>query len=364
MTLFDISLGEYSDKALQLVNKGLNVVDFMDKLFLPFFINKKIDRFFPQRTAVNHANNLNFNGLVEPLLEINIPFFYERNTNLAGYSIYTDLKWSQFQLDGKSKKQVENLFGELLFFIRNKIVSVGGDIDNVEFIWFYPSSMSTNRIIVMGEIWKKHCDYYISKNVKIRNIPESIAPFHYYSQRQGISATNKPAISIDIGGGTTDAVLLKNNNAELFTSFKFAGNALFGDGFNSNPSCNGFVKKFKQDIKQKLADINQITLLTVLKEIEQKDSSVELISFFFSLENNVSLNTVTNLSFSQMLRDDPYMKPVLLLFASAIVYYMAEFMKMANLDSPRYLTLSGTGSKIFNILDGSTTKSQINLLVS
>jgi hypothetical protein len=364
MTFHEISLKNYEQQSEFLRLNGLDISNRIDKELKPLYLNKTFNRFFPQRTAVFHKSDLNINNRVDAMLDINIPFFYEKAAGQPQYEIYSDLKWSQFQVDDKSRLQVESYFGSLLLLIRNKIVLNGGDLDKTELVWFYPSSMSTYKITTMDSLWKELGRKFLSERVVINKLSESVAPFYYYKKRLAVSAGNKPVISIDIGGGTSDVVVYQNNKANLLTSFKFAGNALYGDGFNSNPNMNGFVQKYLELIKQKIVDNGHVDLLRVIESIEQKGSSSDMISFFFSLEKNTIFNNKAPISFSKMLHDDPVLKPVILLFFSSILYHVAELMKAQNLEQPRYLIFSGTGSMIVNTIDSSEESELINHLAS
>lgn len=360
MTLHEISLSDFRSKSEILTSAGFDMIDFIDREFLPRYINKEFNRSFPQRTAVTHFSNLNFNSKVGPLLDINIPFFYEKKREHSGFDTHTDLKWSQFQEQGKSKIQVENYFSVLLMLIRNKIVINGGNLDSTEIVWFYPSSMSSFRISTLDQLWSSLCAEYISDNARVTKLSESIAPFYYYRNRLAVTASDRPVISVDIGGGTTDVVVYQENKAMMLTSFKFAGNSLYGDGLNSNPSMNGFVQKYFEKFNQILTDNQFSGLKGVLEKIYKKDSSSDIVSFFYSLEENSEVNRKVKISFSKMLHDDSSLKPVILLFISAILYHIAEVMKLSNLSVPRYMIFSGTGSKVINTLDSSKNSHLVN----
>jgi hypothetical protein len=358
MTLHQIGFTDFDERATIISDAGFEMVEFMDREFLPRYINKEFDRSFPQRTAVTHFSNLNFNSKVDPLLDINIPFFYEKKLEHRGFESFTDLKWAQYQEQGKSKTQVQNYFAVLLMLIRNKIVINGGNLDATEIIWFYPSSMSSHKISTLNNLWNELCATYISPNVRVIKLSESIAPFYYYRNRLSVTASDRPVISVDIGGGTSDVVVYQENKAMALTSFKFAGNALYGDGFNSNPSMNGFVQRYFDKFSQILTE-NQSTLTGILNSIYKKNSS-DIVSFFYSLEQNSSVNRKIEINFSKMLEDDSTLKPVILLFVGSILYHIAELMKYLKMPIPRFMIFSGTGSKVINILDSSKNSELIN----
>lgn len=47
-------------------------------------------------------------------------------------------------------------------------------------------------------------------------------------------------VSIDIGGGTTDVLIVREGRADLLTSFRFAANSIFGDGYGLDADSNTF----------------------------------------------------------------------------------------------------------------------------
>ena len=85
----------------------------------------------------------------------------------------------------------------------------------------------------------------------IKAMPESIAPYLFYKPTvAGLS------LSLDIGGGSSDVAIFdeQTSNAKIISSFKFAGNAIFGDGYlngdKSDSDNNGFVITFRQEAEK------------------------------------------------------------------------------------------------------------------
>jgi hypothetical protein len=69
-------------------------------------------------------------------------------------------------------------------------------------------------------------------------------------------------------------------------------------------------------------------------------------------------------SFNRMLTDDNDLKIIFLLFYSSLIYHIAKIMKLKGLKSPRYVTFSGTGSKVINIADASSGFNTLSKLTS
>ena len=190
-------------------------------------------------------------------------------------------------------------------------------------------------------------------------ISESISPFYFLKRRGGITAINKPVVSIDIGGETTDVVIYLNEQPQIVSSMRFATNAIFGDGFNNSPETNGFVQKYKDEIIT-LLDKNNLGKIkrTVEGVINTSNSSSDIINVFFSIENNKVLNPKGLVSFNDLLTKDHKLKVVFVIFYSAIIYHIARIIKNKGIPIPAYISFSGMGSKVINVIG----ESSLNLL--
>ncbi len=116
--------------------------------------------------------------------------------------------------------------------------------------------------------------------------------------------------AIDIGGETSDVVVYEENKPLLLTSFRFAAKSLFGFRRNNNdPKQNGIFLKYHEKMTD-LVKKNASFLDSTLEEITKKNKSEDIISFWFSLENNSEVKGNEALSFSKILREDKDMKIV------------------------------------------------------
>jgi hypothetical protein len=316
----------------------------------------------PFRTCLVQNVNVNFTQPTNIFTHTNIGFDYEKNTIRKYLKTYTDLKWASD--DNDNVKRIEHYIEELLALCKNKVLMNNGNLSNTKIIWFYPVSMTTHRLNIFRTIWQEKFEKIFRLGIdNLADYPESIAPFYYYKANEGIKAHAKPSVSIDIGGGTSDVMIFAYGEPQLITSFKFAGNSIFGDGFNGNIKSNGFVQKYYEQFKDLLAQNELIAEVAILDKIYNENaSSADLINFFFSLKNNKSLiDKQIVLDFSKMLKNDSDFKIIFLLFYSSIIYHIAEMMKIKGMEAPRNILFSGTGSKTLKILDsdrnlGSLTK--------
>jgi hypothetical protein len=183
---------------------------------------------------------------------------------------------------------------------------------------------------------------------------ESFAPFYHYYHKENVRPHDRPAVNIDIGGGTTDIVIYQSEDPVLLTSFRFAANSIFGDGYGSTSAANGFIQHFEDKVRESLSNTKAGALTHIYDVIKQKNSkSVELIEFFFSLEENKTIkDNRIPLSFSRMLAEGTEFKLVFIFFYSAIIYHIARLMKARGLAIPEFITFSGNGSKVIRLAGG------------
>jgi len=205
----------------------------------------------------------------------------------------------------------------------------------------------------MAEEWNQLFNQYFKSSITPIAIPESLAPFYYFKGTNKIQGgAYKPVVSIDIGGGTTDIVVFKSNKALLLSSFKFAANTIFGDGFSEYgaASSNGLIQKYSPHYEALLVNNGLNRLLEVFRAIKTKNRSEDINAFLFSIENNTSINSSKQYSYNELLAQDEDIKIVFLYFYAAIIYHVAQLMKLKGIELPKHIILSGTGSKVLQII--------------
>lgn len=337
--------------------------DLIPQEFLPRYIGQQFEFRFPQRTVIGENHNLNLNTSTYVLSDFNIPFVYEKYPIQKNTRVTTELKWSNYTRNQEDKRRVEAFFENLLFLIRSKVLMNNGDLKKTKLIWFYPSSMLPNRRNSLEATWRDIYHRYITSERDPQKLSESIAPFYFYKERLGKSAADKPSVGIDIGGGTTDIVIFQNNQPSVLTSFRFAANAIFGDGFHGSAAINGFIRRYGEEIGRLLRENKQNELLRVYNSIVEEQRSQDIVAFFFSLEDNKNIKEQQiPLSFHSMLKEDEDFKIVFLVFYAAVVYHLAKLMLAKGLEMPRHILFSGRGSKVVNIADPSPNLSSLSKL--
>jgi hypothetical protein len=320
---------------------------------LPTHIGKEFK--FPTRTALAEGEGLQFSGALMTYGDFNPAMYYEKYKNIPQSLITTSLKWASVA-DATHEKRVRAYIETLLLMVRNKVLLGGGSLQNTRIIWFYPTSMSHFVMTGLENIWNDlHKKYFPTARPLVR-YSESEAPYYY---RAGATPSVHPSVNIDIGGGSTDIVVFKDDKPVLLSSCRFAGNVLFSNGYIKGPSLeNGFVKVFQPVVERflsenyyKLFDLNDVH--NQLKDASRNYSS-DLMSFFFSLDSNKHSQLLANhldFTFTKVLAADTDFKIMYYLFFGCQMFHVAQLMKAEGLSLPQHIFFSGNASKILSVLD-------------
>lgn len=324
------------------------------------FVPKAIggDYGFPQRTVLSESERLDVENIDEmvALGDANIPFIYEKESVGYGNRIVPNLKWST---DISTAKRVRAFLTEAALLMRTKVLMEDGDITKTRLVWFYPLSMKVGGIRRLGDLWAKTFREVFGVEPDGHNLmemPESVAPYYYYKVSNQFRGAASTVASIDIGGGTSDVVVFRAGESQptLLTSFRFAANVLFGDGFSeiphgdTNPMTVRYVDYFRRLFD---ADDDRYGELNgILDDITAKRSSEEINAFLFSIINNKVVGGNDVFSYNQRLSEDGRLKIVFIYFYSALIYYVARLMRHRGIDKPRSVMFSGTGSKVLDMV--------------
>jgi hypothetical protein len=347
------------------LNKAIvNAEEYLTQESFPIEIHSNTTHNFPVRTVLFENKDVNYQKSSSVFLHANIGFDYEKRKTMSHLSAESELKWSDLQKNA-NRARILRFLEELFILCRNKVLADGGNMNETKFCWFYPISMTGAHKNSLSDIWKEAYSNVFTgaPSTNLREVSESIAPFFYYHQQEGITALAAPAVSIDIGGGTSDVVIYSDAKPSVVTSFRFAGNSIFGDGLNQNQSNNGFVNLFKEKYRNKLEE-NDIS--SIFDEHFQVDRSSDLVNFLFSLsQNDLVKERRAPINFEQELKENQELKIVFLIFFSALFYHIAQLCKANGLKKPRNFLFSGRGSKTLFILNGTDGDlGQVNKLLS
>lgn len=320
--------------------------EIIEKDILPRTVGESDFR-FPTRTVLASGCQTDWALTVNPFMEVNLPFTYDKRTTLSHDSVKDNIKWGK----GKELSHIEAYVRCLMLLLRNKVVINGGRLSDTRIIWFYPISMPRRRRQSLRATWDKAFTEYFGSGSTV-SMSESAAPIHYLFN--AINATTR-LVNIDIGGGTTDVAFANDRVITHVTSFRFASNTLFQDAFAQDNYNNGIVDHFKGQF----ADILHAASLDELERVYNSDSNqkpANMASFLFGLVDNVLVKARNldpkTVDFNGILREDEHFKIVFIIFYSAIVYHVAQMVKALDLGLPRHLSFSGNGSKVLRAITG------------
>ncbi|CAN1578696.1 hypothetical protein MCERE19_04388 [Spirosomataceae bacterium] len=328
---------------------AIAIRELIEHEFVPQHIGNGSDFKFPHRTVIAENHSLNIETETFTLADFNIPFIYERVPERD--KVQTNLKWAKKEKG--NEKRVRSYFEKIMMLLRNKVLFNRGNLSQTKLVWFYPSSMKPARKSQLENTWNELFNLYFNPTEQAVGITESLAPFYYFKGTNKLQGGSfKPVLSIDIGGGTTDVVVFKQNKPLLMTSFKFAANAIFGDGFSEYgaASSNGFISKYLPYFENLLATNNLNDLSKVLSSIKDKNKTEDINAFFFSIENNPKIKDKKLFSYNSLLANDEDLKIIFIYFYSAIIYHIADLMKQKQIELPKHIIFSGTGSKVLNVI--------------
>ena len=195
--------------------------------------------------------------------------------------ITTNLKWSNYVQEDVDIKRVYSFLETLIMMIKAKVLLNNGNLNKTQLTWFYPASMLPARQRELKRMWHDLATKHFSEELKPRQISESIAPFYFYKNKPDVVSLSKPVISIDIGGGTSDVVFFIKGEPLHLSSFRFAANSLFGDGYTNGDIENGFVRMYRKKIKS-ILDVNgRSVLISVFNSIlGSKNLRIRLLFYF------------------------------------------------------------------------------------
>ena len=343
---FDIAKAQIDEKQVHWLHGGEDYIrEVFDEEYIPDYTDEEFK--LPMRTALSYGENTNWQN-VYPFEKASLDELYEKRLGYPYNKTETDLKWSD---NTHNQKQVKAYIDSLMFLLRNKVVVGNGSLKKTKIRWFYPVSMERNRYNNLKTVWNDAYKKYFGRDeTNIIPITESVAPFEYYIKDR--NANN--LVTIDIGGGTTDIVISTTGAADYITSFRFAANSIFGDGYaENNRMKNGIVRQFMPEIKKELqSSINKNDgLFDIFKDMHANKCSADIASFLFSLKHNKKVrlagdNLAENANLSAKLIGDTTQKITFVFFYSAIIYHLARLMKIKDLGMPDKIVFSGNGSRV------------------
>lgn len=313
--------------------------------FSPSSVGGDSEFCYPMRTAYAVSNNTNFNTKTTTLVNGNIAFGYEKRDNPRESQVCTNLKWTT-EDNGLDKLRL--YIEQICVMLRNKVLLNNGNLSATRLLWFYPISMSNALRNKLEAMWKNAWKQYFGSDSEVYNLSESAAPYYYMQSHKGTAGN---VVTIDVGGGTSDVFVVSDKKPQMISSFRFAAESLFGDGYGHNPDDNGFVSKYYDFFENVIADndsdeLDAETLVNVMRTIRNSGRSADICSFFFSLQRE----DIDALDFSKRLMEEKSLRHVFVLFYSAIIYFVAKEMRLQGLHIPEKVCFSGNGSRTLAVV--------------
>lgn len=145
-----------------------------------------------------------------------------------------NLKWLE---RAEERKWISSYLRHLLIMLAAEAKVKG--VREIEIRWSYPSAFKKGWILDMHTMWNNlvtDCmeltgiDIKVVQPAHLKDLTESVAMVKYFVEAQNASpAGDNPGVFIDIGGGTTDIGIWRNNNLMFQTSIKLAGNDIISE---------------------------------------------------------------------------------------------------------------------------------------
>lgn len=308
-----------------------------------------------------------------PFLTGSIPFLYgSEDYGSKTNRIISNLKWAYRKKGNKEQFYTGSFINELLFLAQVFAMSKNADLKLCDIYWTYPLSMDKKMISSLQSLWVKGYNRFFAgdnedtdddeKQKNVSSFPESMAPMLFYTNdaKYGIK-TNDTTISVDIGGGTCDLVVIPSSLSKLkLASFGFGAECIFGidAAADSISMFKNAINSISKTIKSKAVKSNpnqrafELRADELLSMKEEGRKASEMSTYLFNLPNDPLFKGMgKQVDFNQWIQDHALYHTVFLYYYAALIYYIADMWKtFKNADKPSRILFSGSGSKMFNIL--------------
>lgn len=344
----------------------------LDREFVPLLLGNQSNVAYPFRTVTCETFDPQngFDKIANPQLfaDINIGFnFLKELVDLPKEKYNTNIKWDIEEGNTNEpltvkQNRVRAFCYQNAWMIKNKLMLLQDPRTSFTVFITFPYTMKRTVRNEIAGYWEEAFDKIMGRgNVVIERVTESIAPYYSIISNDGNFTDN--ALNIDIGGGITDMLFADVENKKFFyTSSKFAGDDIWGDGkhlVNNNQKDNGFVK----DFETKLASHSLLVSDDRSKGYEQYKSlvkkSADLMSYIFRYEDEFKYTGYIRQS------KDKFM-PVLCVHLGAILYHVAQVLTERHITIPSTIKFSGMGAKYIHIISDNESDVQdiVKMLLS
>lgn len=344
----------------------------LDREFVPLLLGDQSNVAYPFRTVTCETFDPQngFDKIANPQLfaDINIGFnFLKELVDLPKEKYNTNIKWDIEEGNTNEpltvkQNRVRAFCYQNAWMIKNKLMLLQDPRTSFTVFITFPYTMKRTVRNEIAAYWEEAFDKIMGRgNVVIERVTESIAPYYSIISNDGNFTDN--ALNVDIGGGTTDMLFADVENKKFFyTSSKFAGDDIWGDGkhlVNNNQKDNGFVK----DFETKLASHSLLVSDDRSKGYEQYKSlvkkSADLMSYIFRYEDEFKYTGYIRQSKDKLM-------PVLCVHLGAILYHVAQVLTERHITIPSTIKFSGMGAKYIHIISDNESDVQdiVKMLLS
>ncbi len=326
--------------------------------YLPPFITTKDNApvAFPFKTAT--CEIIEFNNIEtsqrDLFSHINIGYYIDKEENRGNVAYTTNLKWLlENSTDNSNRSRVKLFLQQLMWQIKAKAILNNGDLARLQIVWSVPLSMGVGNKTTLKAVLRDAFEaVFAGTGAALQEpIPESVAPYFYLTQSDSGIQNIANVVNIDIGGGTTDVMMFMESagadrsDKYLTTSFRFAGNDLWGSGYKGKLKDNGFIKNYIS-YQRENSNITPYELKYFLNGKEDSNLSADdLISLLFKYDSKVQFSNSVTIG-------NPNLSLVLYLHFSAIIYHIIQIIEARNYPMPRYISFTGKGSQYVKLLCG------------
>ncbi|WP_324672698.1 hypothetical protein [Hymenobacter sp. GOD-10R] len=333
-----------------------SVATLQNREFVPSFVGDGGSVYeFPIRTAV--CETLSFaNEPAKVLSNINIGFSINTETlaELPQNRFVTNLKWSA-ELDPQGVGRIEAFFREILLLLKHKAALHGGILEDTRVVWFAPLSFDGFLRNQFQQVWDESFRQVFKSGQNTVCLTESVAPYYYLTAtNQVVPNRDENVINIDIGGGTTDLLIFAEQKPAFSSSFRFAGDDLWGDGYarvQGAPKQNGLLRLGVNHADAlPNSEQNQEYKGYLQAALKNADfGSADVTSLLFKYDDALRFSQSLTLGKGRQLRVLFY------LHYTSIIYHTAQLVQQLGLKTPRYLCFSGKGSLYLRLLAGGSS---------
>ncbi len=352
----NLDKGNYGDDYRNSMYMMSPYITSLDREFVPLLLGKQSNVAYPFRTVTCEVNDaLNgFDKIANPQLfaDINIGFnFLKELVDLPKEKYNTNIKWDIEEGNTDEpltvkQNRVKAFCYQNAWMIKNKLMLLAAPRTSFKVFITFPYTMKRTVRNEIAAYWEEAFDMIMGQgNVEVERVTESIAPYFSMISNDGNFTDN--ALNIDIGGGTTDMLFADvENKTFYYTSSKFAGDDIWGDGkhlVDNKKKDNGFVK----DFEDKLANHSLLVSDDRRKGYEQYKSIVkkssDLMSYIFRYEDEFKYT-------GYIRKSEDKLMPVLCVHLGAILYHVAQVLTERHISIPSTITFSGMGAKYIRII--------------